>query len=230
MQKDVTTSETPIAVRKLIDAWKAEGSPPQHGVDWPREKWILEFPMFESHLEELPNELCREDVIDKVRKTNFDLEATCLAFVLVMAWGYGRVGYGVWRTSKMLSATTDVPEKLLKVREILVRTDAISGYQALRTTQRIRGLGPAFGTKLLYFFGAPERSMTPLILDEMVTSWLNQHVGLSLKPWVWSTKIYQHYLEQMHQWAEDLNVSPVDIETCIFRSEAKTRQGNQWGK
>ena len=218
----------PTAVRHLINGWKADGCPTQCGIDWPREQWIVCFPNWKTRFDELPDQLSRQDVFAQVQKTQLNAEDTEWAFLLVMAWGFGKVGYGRWRASNILARTPDSREQLLKVREILHRSDAISGYEALGGACRLPHLGPAFGTKFLYFLGPSEPAMTPLILDKLVTSWLYRNTGLSLNSLAWSTSTYRDYLLKMRSWAEKLDVSPVDIETCIFQNEADTRPDNQW--
>jgi hypothetical protein len=228
--KNHSDHEVPTLIRELIESWRAAGSPTQPGIDWQKNKWITAFPEMAHQLEGLPLQLSRQDVVTRVRDSRFDTDDTRLAFILVMAWGYGEVGYGVWRVNRILIETPNAPARLLKVREILSRSDAITGYKSLCGECKIPWLGPAFGTKLLYFFGSSNSSKPPLILDEMVASWLNRNLGLSIKPWGWSTTTYREYLKRMYQWADTLSVSPVDIETCIFRAEANTRPDNQWGR
>lgn len=71
-------------------------------------------------------------------------------FLLMMAWGFGLTTVHWPSQRKMLTAQLPA----LKLAEIIRRTreyGAGEGWSAFRTDQHIHGLGPAFGTKLLYF-------------------------------------------------------------------------------
>ena len=85
-------------------------------------------------------------------------------FLLAMAWGSATVHWPSQRT--ML--TTELPSA--KLAEIIRRTrehGPSAGWRAFRTDQRIYGLGPAFGTKLLCFAGYRRSPRPrPLVLDE----------------------------------------------------------------
>jgi hypothetical protein len=78
------------------------------------------------------------------------------------------------------------------------------------------GLGPAFGTKFLYFC-SPPGDRTALILDRLVAEWLRGNAGLRLNEVRWSAQAYQHYLTTMSDWASEAAIPPDDLEACIFR-------------
>ena len=94
-------------------------------------------------------------------------------FLLAMAWGFGPTAVHWPSQRKMLTA--ELPG--VKLAEIIRRTrnrGAGEGWSAFRTDQHIRGLGPAFGTKLLYFAGYRHSPRPrPLVLDENVRRALN---------------------------------------------------------
>lgn len=224
------TQAIPATVNNLIERWQAEGCPVQPAIEWPRKRWIHAFPNWETRFNDLPVKLSRLDVLAQVENSRLDVEDTEWLFLAVMAWGFGRVGYGVWRTSTMLDGIPDAPVRLLKVREILRLSDAISGYESLCGICRIPNLGPAFGTKYLYFLGSSDPVEAPLILDKLVASWLNRNTDVSINSSVWSVSTYRHYLFKMRSWAAALHVSPVDLESCIFQDEVGSRINNQWAK
>ncbi|GAB3062507.1 hypothetical protein GCM10027053_26220 [Intrasporangium mesophilum] len=102
------------------------------------------------------------------------------------------------------------------------RNDALAGYRHL-ATHRARYLGPAFGTKYLYF-ATPETGNSPLILDRLVARWVARHAGIVLNPVPWSSRTYNRYLSLMAAWSSDLEVIPAKVEELIFRDSA----GGQW--
>jgi hypothetical protein len=73
------------------------------------------------------------------------------AFLAVMAWGYGRVGYGPFRVQRMLDAAPDAGVWLQTAAGELSEGDPAAAYRVLgdHGMSRLPGLGPGFGTKFL---------------------------------------------------------------------------------
>jgi hypothetical protein len=140
---------------------------------------------------------------------------------------YGTVGYGAWRTASILQAHNHAPDRLAKVAQGLAERSALDAYSLLGGACRLRGLGPAFGTKYLYFCAQPATGPRALILDRLVARWLARNAGVSLNPGFWSSKTYGRYLELLGSWAEALGSTPDEVEMCIFQAEADTMMGNQ---
>jgi len=221
--------EVPSSVRRVVEDWRAAGQPPQPPIPWPRQRWIEDFPEHRDALARLPDRLDRNDVraagADAPRSTGQAVDA----FLAAMAWGYGdTVGYGRFRTRRILDSREDAPDRLRAVAIAVAEEGAIFGYRALATTSRLEGLGPAFGTKLLYFWQPPGARPQALIFDAFVAGWLDRHAGIRIDAVQWSVKAYSRYLELMHTWADELRVQPDELEMCIFRDEASGR-GSQWG-
>jgi 8-oxoguanine DNA glycosylase-like protein len=153
-------------------------------------------------------------------------------FVLIMAWGYGNVGYGRYRTRLMLY-TDGVNEKLEQALESLRSPDVAtlgelrSAYRSLSWggACRLRGLGPAFFTKLLHFAGyrANQAGVQPLILDARVARALPSAGGPSLASWGWTPDEWLTYLTWASEQAAARNVSPDLIELELFRSGYRPR-------
>jgi hypothetical protein len=88
----------------------------------------------------------------------------------------------------------------------------------------MHGLGPAFGTKFLFF-----QNREALILDDLLARWFRGVTGVNLRPTVWNTNLYETYLTAMHDWAADANVEPASIEQAAFQLVSDGR-GNQWAR
>ncbi len=146
-------------------------------------------------------------------------------FALTMAWGYGNVGYGRYRTQRMLR-TADATEKLeraleaLRAPELAPVPELRSAYQALARggASRLHGLGPAFFTKLLYFAGFRRGTVgvQPLIVDARVARALRVAGGPALRTWGWSSEEWLTYLAWASEKAAERNVSADAIELRLF--------------
>jgi len=131
------------------------------------------------------------------------------AFVAVMAWGFRPRSYGPWRTNEMLS-TDEVSQSLRSVHEVL--HDASGGPTCAyrRLSRKINRLGPAFGTKVLYF-QSPPGNRAP-IFDSVVANWLWRYgvrgaKGKWLSPVQWNVKTYMCYVDFVTKAAHYLNIN-----------------------
>jgi hypothetical protein len=117
----------------------------QPGICWPADRWAARFPDHCDLIDTLPNPLDRGHVRNAVqgRLAVGDTEG---AFLATMIWGYGRVGYGHFRTGQVLAN----PGSAAALKGAL-SSDPVVSYARLAGSHRLRGLGPAFGTKWLYF-------------------------------------------------------------------------------
>ncbi len=178
----------------------------------------------------LPNRLDREVVRQACSEAAVDADSAERAFIVVMAWGYGtEVGYGPWRTQRVLSQTPRAADRLASVARTLSEDGAIAAYSRLAHENDcgLRWLGPAFGSKYLYFCQPEGQSVLALILDRLVATWLEREAGLNVNPVPWSERTYRRYIEQMHSWAYALQCRPDELEYCMFREMAN--EGNsQW--
>lgn len=226
---DPGAEATPRALRMLVEQWFGDGRPHQRPAPWPRDRWIASFPSHADYLRRLPARMGRDDLIAAAADAGRDRVSAERAFIAVMAWGFGKVGYGPFRTVRSL-ATPDASGRLQRVARALHDGGAVKGYAQLgsRSDARLNGLGPAFGTKFLAFAQPLGSHPRALILDETVASWLEEQ-GIRLNPNVWSVRTYERYLGFMHQWAENLGISPDDLEFVIFREMAR-RRGTQWAE
>jgi len=205
------------------------GQHPQPGIGWSMASWEkLENEADRNFVRGLRNPIQREHVRNYGLEASKSLIAARRAFLATMVWGFGNVGYGRWRTERMM-ATANFENKIFKVAELLGAKRTLDAYQSLALKNRIVGLGPAFGTKYLYFArGRDAEQSPPLILDRLVAQWLRENISLDLNPVPWSQGTYKTYLEEIHRWANELNVTAEKLECCIFQAQAN-QLGNQWG-
>ena len=187
-----------------------------------------EFPGHATVLSGLPDGLGRPQVRDACGDAASSPAAALDAFIAVMAWGYGRVGYGPFRVWRVLASVPDPGARLQAAAGELARGGPAAAYALLGDdgVPRLPGLGPAFGTKFLYFC-SPPGGRTALILDRLVATWLRGNTGLRLNEARWSVLTYQRYLAALSDWAAETAVTPDELETCIFLAQARAA-GSQW--
>jgi hypothetical protein len=121
----------------------------------------------------------------------------------VLAWGLGRrTRLCRMRTDAVM---VDVPAAAAMLRRAaeLSRSDPEGAYDHLhrRGTGRLRGLGPAFGTKYLYFAGGGASAHRSFILDQRCASALKKHGWTALRGGAWSATTYGAYCRLVDRWA-----------------------------
>jgi hypothetical protein len=216
----------PRDLGRLVADWMRRGRPPQPGIAWPRDRWVSAFPHHRVTLHRLPDLLDRAGVRAVGDATKLTSASTEALFVATMAWGFGWVGYGPHRAVTMLG-TPDAVARLHTVRQAVVSDGALAAYGHLAGDCRIKGLGPAFGTKFIAFCQPNGVRPAALIHDELVSTWLAANGRPDLSPTAWSVPTYEAYLDQVHRWADEVEIDPEVVEYLIFQSMADER-GNQW--
>jgi len=186
---------------------------------WPRERWIDHLPEHEGLLEAVPDVLDRETVRRACADANVDGTRAAAAFITVMAWGYGGVGYGPHRTRRILTGTPDAGDRLAEASRRLGKHGAVAAYASLSRMDacRLVGLGPAFGTKYLYFSQARPADTTALILDSFVASWVRRETDLDLNPLGWSVATYQRSSTRCTSGRPHWDVRPMTWNPASFR-------------
>lgn len=214
----------PAAVIRVVRSWQANGRPAQPGMLWQRKRWLASFPESGNVLDSLPEYLDRATVRTACLDASRSPTAALDAFLVVMAWGYGKVGYGLWRTSRILQENSHAPDRLARVAQHLAHRGALDAYGLLAGECQLHGLGPAFGTKYLYFCPQSAAGPRALIFDRLVAGWLAEHVDVRLNPAAWSPNTYRHYLELVSSWADALGVACDEVEGCIFQAVQRGRK------
>ena len=224
MAPDSSNAGVPPEFVKLVSEWRRRGSPPQQGTLWVRERWMAAFPRYASMLAELPELLDRGAVRRACSDAAASPERAIAAFLSVMAWGYGKNGYGAWRAQKA-TAPPLAAEHLRSAVATLKESGPPAGYGSL-AAHRLPRFGPVFGTKFLAFC-SPESHEPALILDRLVADQLERHARERMNVNVWCVRTYERYLRLMYDWASKLQLEPEALELCIFSAEAR-RLGNQF--
>ena len=226
----MTAVDTPNAVREIVRVWRSTGSEAQPGIPWPRDRWSRTFPDHRALLDDLPETLGRSAVAEYGKSAARSPQDAERAFVVAMVWGFGTVGYGPWRTRRILDSTSNPLERLHDAARALQSDGPLAAYEEMSSRSRLRWLGPAFGTKYLYFCSASRPTDGAIVLDRLVADWLESNTGLSIDPVPWSVPIYGRYLEHLTHWSKDLGASSAEVECCIFQAEARRRARNQWAQ
>jgi len=222
------TTPAPEVLRQLVSRWRSDGSPTQRGFCWSRDDWVRDFPQHADLFRGMPDHLDRETLRALCARAPTDARSAEEAFVAVMVWGYGRtVGYGRFRTKRILTATPDAGDRLLMAARTLADVGAMAAYGRLarREDCRLRWLGPAFGTKYLHFCQPRGQLPTALIHDRVVAAWVRRETALDLDPGAWAQRTYRQYLDVMHAWASELTCRPDELEGLIFKAEQDAGKG-----
>lgn len=148
------------------------------------------------------------------------------AFMAAMMWGYGTVGYGAYRTRKMLGMPN--AESTIGRAANLVTTGQLrAAYESFK----VRTSGPAFFTKSFYFvgLGATTSRPLPVVLDSVVANSL-ERLGMDVAQFVDATRGgdgritalgrdaagYLRYVETMDAWAKAILCRADQIEMWLF--------------
>lgn len=206
--------------------WRGEGCPAQPGIRWRREQWLAAFPEHAATFAALPEELDRAAVELAVNPLPETEPGAVSAFFVVMAWGFAETNYGPYRVSRMLSSTgPTAPARLLQATHAVRRDGPSAAYRTLASAARIKYLGPAFGTKFLFFQSAGHPRA--LILDGVVSRWLVANCDVRLNATRWSLATYERYLALMRTWANVCELAPETLEMILFGEQAAA-EGSQW--
>jgi hypothetical protein len=202
---------------KLISRWQVEGQPPQETFNWSVSKnnWIRTFPSFSEFLEnKVPLDLGRTEVRAIFENRQIDIAQK---FLVSMIWGYGNIGYGPYRVNLMLSQKNAI-EILNHAYTVASEGLPKDAYVYLKEN-RIKILGPSFGTKYLSFC-APREVGAP-IYDSYVCLWISKYAkkefsSISLNPQTWNGKTYSAYWDWIKIHAEAFDCYPDEVEFVLF--------------
>ncbi|WBB48500.1 hypothetical protein O3597_26025 [Verrucosispora sp. WMMA2044] len=200
---------------------------PAHAVRWKLAAWRRQpvDPAVADAVERVAHVLIHTDISATISRQQVGSHAgrPLDLFVATMAWGFGEQAYGWHRTRRILDR--DGQQRLPAL------VDALRGnanrpaqtWHILMGPQGLRGLGPAFGTKLAYFASySNERGDGPLIADRW-TAW-----AFWAFAGTWdirsSPHTYAEYVHHCHAWATRLHRRPDDVERAFFLAGPYIRQ------
>lgn len=228
------TAPLPAALSEAFAQWDGAGRPPASGSRWQRGPWEAAGVPLPARLDPAP--ITRERVAEfAAAVTADDQDAQREAFVVAMIWGFGTVPYGPFRLARIMAA----PQFAAHLQELTVAIldgGAVEAYRFAHRRRRtessfLKWLGPAFGTKYIYFVSLGNGEVGP-ILDEVVRDWFRVHVsGINLwvGQWGWPAR-YEEYAATVSDWGERLGVSAGDVEYLMF-AQQQSRDGNwRWSE
>ncbi|GAA4554817.1 hypothetical protein GCM10023175_53690 [Pseudonocardia xishanensis] len=155
--------------------------------------------------------------------------------VAALLWGFGPTAYGPHRTERILAADPDgtrLARGLEPLRaDELTKETLQAAYVSFRRGQSayVRGLGPAFFTKLIYFAGyrRGRGGVQPLILDKVVAGRLPVSAGPARRSsWGWRSADWIAYLQWAASTAQDprFDGEPERVEMALFAGTARLGQ------
>lgn len=225
MTADKPVPALPDRLRDLFASWNAAGRPPQRAMKWNRSTWQATLPDHHDFLAELPDKIDRDVVAQRGRHAGDGEAEAVQAFVSAMVWGYGPIGYGAFRTARVLRDNPHAPAVLREAAR-RVRLDGGAEAFAWLTDNRLRYLGVAFATKYLFFCSGPQAPA--LVLDRLVQRWLWRNAAFSLSL-NWQVEHYRRYLVLLSGWADELRITPEQVEQLVFTDSAFQQPGSPWG-
>ncbi|MEV8371903.1 hypothetical protein AB0P21_04150 [Kribbella sp. NPDC056861] len=218
----------PSELLSLHSRWNAAGQP-QPPTRWMPRQWLRRMPERADYLQSLPNPITRSDVAAQFVGADQSEETAVRAFLAAMVWGYGRIGYGAYRTMGVLAGTERADARLLETLQVARSSGGMAGFEYM-ARNRLKGLGVAFGTKYLYFCmaGTDAETLPPApILDSVVCDWLAVHDGWRPQIGYWKPRDYNRYCERVRDWAIELEQPQGTVEYLMFAGGIGI--ANQWG-
>ena len=214
---------------KLVETWKASGSPKQEAFNWARSRtnWNMAFPDESKFILMLPDEIDREEVRRICNSRRYSIRQKFLA---VMVWGYGDRGYGPYRVTQMLNQNHALTV-LNQGYKISQSGDAKGAYEFL-SKNRIRILGPSYGSKFITF--CTPRDIGAPIYDSLIAMWVKEFaakefLGVTTSSESWNLKTYSRYWDWVKEHADKLDCYPDEIELVLFRdAESKFSKASNW--
>lgn len=138
-----------------------------------------------------------------------------------LAWGAGPRRRLCRRRIEGVAVDVDGARRVLSEAAAAARHEPGAAYRLLYPQGRsaLPALGPAFGTKYLYFAGAGDREHPSLILDSRVASALRGHGWSGLSDWGWAADTYGDYCNLLEDWRQHSGAaSAAQWELALFRA------------
>ena len=229
-RRRVPSLDEDLTARVLKDAVTrtTETTTDEHGVGWSADAWLsrsdwdgearAHVQALAATLPEVPEHdgrlwITRADVFDRSEEADgLDL------YLAAMAWGYGRVGYGAWRTAAVLrrNGAVGVRRTVDRLRGMALdpSSDSFRAWSA-GGEAKLTGVGTAFASKLAYFAAYDRSSGRGPLIADVNTSW-----ALWALTGIESSRVSARRYEQYVAWAQDqasgLRCRSDDIERALF--------------
>lgn len=224
----MTIPPAPDALQEAVQQWKAVGARQQPPSRWSPDRWQRRFPEHADYLAELPQPISRIDVVGFCLVASEGPEQATKAFIAAMIWGYGPVGYGGYRTKRVLTENDGAGETLATVAGIARDQGGPAAFEWLaRRQNRLRYLGVAFATKYLFFCAENGHGQPALVLDRLVRDWMAKTLDWPLNL-EWDVEDYRKYVDRMSAWAVGLDIEPGDLEMLVFQLAANGDPQSLW--
>jgi len=198
-------------------------------------EWSNKFPQIEENNGALVRmrtpHVSRRQVFDVFTDVAHQRATLTEAFVAVMAWGFRPNSYGPFRTSVMLSNPREGRTVLEVLESAAEKDDPLDAYKALSNS--LKRLGPAFGTKFLYFTSSLNNRAP--IFDAVVAKWLWRYgVRTSSEKWIspvgWNVKMYERYLQFCTEMCELLGIDDRGLVEYLMFVDAQYSDYLELGK
>lgn len=232
------SNQVPQPLLNTFRQWKNSGEAAPSPSPWKRERWERAGVNVPNALSDAP--IDREEATRwAARLTADDRQAQRDAFVVAMIWGYGPVPYGPFRTHRIM-ARPEFADELAEVTRVAIEHGGVAAYRLVhqRRSEKpgaagifLKWLGPAFGTKYIYFITrANQHGQVTPVLDEVVRRWFainasaaNVHIGYQ---WEHPDR-YGNFVDTVHEWGRELGIAADDVEYLIF-AQQQASDGGQW--
>jgi len=205
-----------------------------------------DYPIVKELYDRFPNRiLCRADIVKLVENNNI-----LLSLIAAMIWGGistgGITGDNFTRLLEM--SDNQLEEIVIKAKRYVSNGEIKKAFIFLETDGKIRGVGHAFHTKILFFLGQaiPHILSKPLIFDRWTKNafcvFLYQTGQKELANEFYLKKFtdgkveikqgklpdaYEVYVKSMNAWATQLSVKPSKLEEFVFGDDRRiNRQKN----
>lgn len=197
-------------------------------IPFDRARWLSRLPgpdWWPAELDNCPTEAGRTRVdrstVFGIAHRSDTVEGRRHLLTAALVWGTGTKAQSVARRTRIFaeSSPRDIDAHLEAVLGILREEGAVAAYYAFNNDHRIKFLGPAFFTKVLYFAGHEQcvGAWRPLILDRFVALALREaDTGEKWRGGGWTTPRYSRYLALAHDHAQRAGVLPDQIEAAWF--------------
>lgn len=152
----------PDALIAAFDRWVAAGRPAQVAAAWNRTSWTSRLPKHANVFDRLGDKPLTRQAATEWAKHIATPKQTIDAFIVAMVWGHGPVGYGAYRTAGVLEGPA-FETAIFELAQVAAISGGLASYLHVSERRRanpsfLRYLGPAFGTKFIYFVTKGERT------------------------------------------------------------------------